>query len=747
MIAEPRSEFVGRRVELDTLETLLEATRLLTLTGVGGVGKTRLAIRAANAYSAQHDIPLWFVPLETVEESALLPLAVVRAMRLTDQSAREPLEVIADALLDKDTLVVLDNCEHLIDSAANFIDQLLNALPRLRILATSRRPLELAGEHIFAVPPLSLAVDEHQTSDALSLLVARARAAGAPGVLSRDDETAALELCRSLDGLPLAIELAATRLRTLSIHDLVDRLSSRFTLLQNGPRNAVERQRTLRAVVDWSYELCDPGQRDLWAALSVFSGSFDLEAAIATADLSESTAVNTLDQLVAQSVVEADHDTGRFRMLETIRRYGRERAEESERWPLFVRRHLDHVRRTAAGIRVTWWGPGQAEKLARLRDERAELQSALAAAAAIDVDAALELFSDLRYHWAVGGFLREGRGWASRLLALPGGDPERRLPAVITAAWLGLLQGDLAEASELLGAAESLVGSTDATHGAADTRAAEVIELRRWRGTHAMFSGDPGAAQEHFESSICAASDAGLPAESLLAQFQLTTARSHLRRADAAGPATVALHHAEAIGETWMRSHALWSLALAAFVDGDLGEGETKAREALAVEQGLDDPVGMCLMLEVLCWIDARRGGNDRAAILLGAAATQWRRIGSDITAHGPQLAAHHDECTASMRQRLGARLFAKLVDEGSQLTPQSAVALALAASHPSTGMLSRRERDVASGIHRGLSNRAIADELVLSVRTIDTHVQRIFAKLGVASRAQVAAWYESVAD
>lgn len=745
MILEPRSSFIGRRSELTSVAALLDSERLITLTGVGGVGKTRLAIRAANRYAEHHDVTPWLILLEAVEDPALLPLTVVRALHLTDQSAREPLEVIVEALADQDVLIVLDNCEHLIETTAHLVDRLLDALPRLRILATSRRPLELAGEHIFAVPPLSLAADSTHGSDAFDLLVARAQASGALGTISAGEETAALELCRSLDGLPLAIELAATRLRTLSVEELITRLESRFALLRNGPRTAVERQRTLRAVVDWSYELCDAEQRGLWAALSVLSSQFDLEAAMAVTDLPDTSVVNTLDQLVAQSIVEADHDTGRFRMLETIRGYGRERAREDGQWPVLLRRHLDHVRRTSSEIRLTWWGPGQAEKLTRLRDEHAELQSALATAEASDVDAALELFSDLRYHWAVGGFLREGRAWAARMLALPGVDPARRLTALVQAAWLCLLQGDLAEASGLLADAETIALSIDAEHADGDARVTATIELPRWRGSHAMFSGDPAAAERYFESSIAAATDAGLPAETMLAQFQLTTARSHMRRDDAAVPATEALHFAEAIGETWMRSHALWSLSLAAFVKDDLDTSEDRAREALMVEQGFDDPIGICLMVEALGWVDARRGRNDRAAILLGAAASQWRRIGSDIAALGPQLTAHHTECATVVHQRLGARAESRLFDEGSRMSPQEIVAFALAP--PPTGTLSARERDVASGIHRGLSNREIADELVLSVRTVDTHVQRIFAKLGVASRAQVAAWYEAAGD
>ena len=766
MITEPRSEFVGRGGELSVLAPLIDAERLVTLTGVGGVGKTRLAIRAANDWAAGHGAPVWIALLDTVTDPGMLPLAVVRALGLGDQSARSPREIIAERLADLDALIVLDNCEHLIDSAARFVDELLDALPRLRVLATSRRPLELTGEYVFPVPPLSLAADTDHPSDALALLMIRARSAGAAPQSSDADRRAALHLCQALDGLPLAIELAATRMRTMTAADLLERLSSRFALLQNGPRNGVERQRTLRAVVDWSYELCTPGQRELWEALSVFSGSVDLTAVAAVADLSDAAVVDTLDQLVAQSVVEADLDTGRFRMLETIRRYGLERAQERGTWSHLVRRHLDQVCRMAAELRAGWWGPGQAATLARLRTDRAELQSALTAAVTeeggtpLDVDAALDLFANLRYHWAVGGFVREGRAWSERLLVLPGAAADRRLPALLTAAWLCLLQGDLTDAAALLSEAEALVGTDEqAAVAAPDGRApasrgwwaephkdpGAAIELHRWWGTHAMFSGDPDTAQTHFERSIRAAFAAEMPAEALLAQFQLTAARSHAGREDAAGPAHEALRYAESIDETWMRSHALWALALAAFVRADLGSAEQRTREALAVESAFDDPIGTCLMLEMLAWIDTRQGASERAAMLLGAAATQWRRIGSDITALGPQLAAHHDACVRNVREVLGARAFANISEDSARLTPAEALALSLMPAGPAAPALSRRERDVAAGIHRGLSNREIADELVLSTRTVDTHVQRIFAKLGVASRAQVAAWYESV--
>jgi DNA-binding CsgD family transcriptional regulator len=578
-------------------------------------------------------------------------------------------------------------------------------------------------------------------SEAVSLLVTRARAADATFELAPTDVDAAVELCRSLDGLPLAIELAATRLRTLPIGELASGLSSRFTLLRGGSRSAVERQRTLRAVVDWSYELCSRELRELWCALATFSGPFDLAAAAALDGSTTADVVQPLDELVAQSIVEADHETGRFRMLETIRDYGRERAEEAGRSAVLTRRHLDHFAAVAARSRGEWYGAGQTAVLARLRADRAELQSALTAAATIDTDTALALFSDLRYHWAVGGFLPEGRSWAARVLALPGGSPARRLPALVDAAWLCLLQGDLDEAADRLDEADGQLAAADLP----PERSATIrVEIHRWRGSHAMFSGRPADAVGEFEASIRAARECGHPEEALLAQFQLTTALSHLREPDAGRHGEEALAFADSIDETWMRAHALWSLSLAALVEGDLDAAERLARAAIEADRGFDDPVGECLMLAVLSWVDAERGQADHAAILLGAIDARWRLIGSAITVYGPHLTAHHERCVATLRRRLGPQRYEKLVGAGGRLDHDEAVAFALEPKTEVAGGLSPREREVAMRIHRGMSNRDIADELVLSVRTVDTHVQRILGKLGFSSRAQIAAWYEA---
>ncbi|CAH0235833.1 LuxR C-terminal-related transcriptional regulator [Microbacterium sp. Bi128] len=738
MIREPRSEFVGRRRELESLAGELAHARLVTLTGVGGVGKTRLAVRAANAHALRTSTSVFFVGLDAVSDPRRVAEAIAHALPYGELSARGPLEFIIDVLSGETALIVLDNCEHLIDAVASVVDDLLDALPRVTIVATSRRRLDVDGEQVFAVPPLTTDAAGDEPADAVALLVARARAGDSGFALAPAEVAAAAQLCRALDGLPLAIELAAARLRTLSVVELGRRLSQRFTLLRAGTRAPVSRQRTLRAVVDWSYELCTPAERGLWAALSMFSGPFDLKAAVAVAGGDDAATVDTLDQLIEQSVVEADRDSGRFHLLETIRSYGRDRAEEAGDQPRLVRRHLEHYAGLARLARTHWYGPAQRKILGGQRADRAELDAALRTAVALDTDRALELFSDLRYHWGVGGFLTEGRRWARRLLALPGGSASARVPALLVAAWLCVLQGALEETQAHLDDAQALLPLVpEAEVGLCE------VELRRWNGSRALFAGEGERARDELLRSIGLARALGRPEEALVAQFQLTVTRTQLGLADAAAPAREALRYAESIDERWVRSLAMWAIALALYADGDLDEAERHARDALVLEEGIDDPVGDCLVLELLGWIDAARSPTERTAVLLGAALSWWRRIDSGIAVHGPHMVAQHDRCVAVVRQRLGDEAFQRLSAIGERLSPAEAAAFAGAPGRPAAG-LSARESEVAAGIHEGLSNREIAERLVLSVRTVDTHVQRILAKLGFTSRAQIAAWYQS---
>jgi DNA-binding NarL/FixJ family response regulator len=326
-------------------------------------------------------------------------------------------------------------------------------------------------------------------------------------------------------------------------------------------------------------------------------------------------------------------------------------------------------------------------------------------------------------------------------VALPGGSSLLRVSALATVAWLALLQGDLPEAERRLDQAEVLAVEADLS---AAQLLAVGVEFHRLRGGHALFSGRPADAVPEFELSIRLAHESGRPQEALFAQFQLTAALSHLGRPDAGLTALDAVTYADAVGENWMRALAEGALALAAFVEGDLVTAERRARQGIIDDRGFDDPVTECLTLELMCWIEAARQSADRAAILLGATDARWRSTGSAVTAFGPHLSAHHDRCVDTARRLLGGKAYARHFEQGARLGAREAVAFALKETPAGAGSLSAREIEVAARIHQGMINRDIADELVLSVRTVDSHVQRILGKLGFTSRAQIAAWYEA---
>lgn len=335
----PVTRFVGRRDELAGVRRTLQESRLVTLTGVGGVGKTRLALEVARLVHRAFPGGAWMVDLSMVVDAAQVPQAVATALGVADRSTRPPADTVADHLRERETLIVLDNCEHLVDACAQLIAGLLSRTQQVRVLATSRQTLGIAGERLFDVPPLGVPQEPGTAStetvsryDAVLLLVDRAQALQPGFALTETNRVAVARLCARLDGLPLAIELAAARLRTLSPDQLLDRIEGRFALLTGGSRAAGARQQTLRAMIDWSHSLCSEPERLLWARLSVFTGGFDLDAAenvCSGGQLDREAVLHLLDRLVAQSIVLSDAGEHgiRFRLLETIRQYGRETAD------------------------------------------------------------------------------------------------------------------------------------------------------------------------------------------------------------------------------------------------------------------------------------------------------------------------------------------------------------------------------------------------------------------------------------
>lgn len=431
--------FIGRRQEVAEVRRLLEPSRLLTLTGPGGIGKTRLAMHTARMKHRAFPGGVWSVDLSTLTDPSLLPQTVSAAMGLADVSGTARMEALIDYLADRQGLLVLDNCEHLVDSCAQLAHTLLRASESLRILATSRQPLGIEGEQIFQVPPLAVPpeassgepVEVLMRYESVNLFVSRARAVFPGFQLDVGRGPLVARLCRDLEGIPLAIELAAVRMRSLSVEQIVARLDDRFKLLSIGHRGREARRTSLTAMVEWSYDLLDPPDHALWARLTVFAGGFDLaavEAVCCDEGLASESLLDRLHSLVEKSIVIRDDDSAgaRYCMLDTLRQFGRARLEESGELEVVRARHRDWCGALAAQVAAGWTESGQHRWSRRLESERHNIRVAIEYCLRSPDEAVrgLHLAADLWPFWLVHA-VSEGRRHVERLLAAVPGVPRR----------------------------------------------------------------------------------------------------------------------------------------------------------------------------------------------------------------------------------------------------------------------------------------------------------------------------------
>lgn len=728
------TSFVGRQREIATVGGLLGTARLLTLTGTGGVGKTRLALEVAAGSVDAFPDGVWLVDLAPIRGPEAVAGAVVAALRVPEVGAQPALELLRGFLAGRRALIVLDNCEHLAAGCAELAQVLLSAAAGLRILATSRKTLGMTGEHVFTVPSLS-------SHDAVELLLDRATAVRPELRSGEVDRGRISRLCADLDGLPLAIELAASRLRTLTLAQVADRLKDRFALLTGGGPTTLPHQRTLRGMIDWSYELCTPAQRLLWNRLSVFAGGFSLETAegVCAGDgIAEHEVLDLLDRLVAQSVVlttEAE-DLPYYRLLESIRQYGRERLAESGEENRLLRRHRDYFLALAECINARWFGPGQVKALARLRADHSNLLAALDCDA--DPQARFALATALRLHWCADGFLGEGRRQFDRALAVAPEPTPARARALVAAAWVAFSQGDPAVADRWLDEA-----------GAMGEQLGDPMVLayvKGFRGVSARVRGRLAEAIARYEDAkdiLTALGDDRGAADWLLALACCQAYAGDPRTAETSGQFIAA---AEANGERWGRAQVLQALGSSAWERGEVAEARSLVRAALENMRGFNDYSAVARMLEVLAWTTASADDHEQAARLLGAADALWRDIGITITAFDPWMAEHHARCEAAVTGVLSPASYAKAFAEGGlHGGPGRAVEYALSPDPAASAVqspLTRREREVAELVAKGMTNRQIATELVLSPRTVDRHIDNIRAKLHFGRRTQIAAWW-----
>ncbi len=748
------TSFVGRRRELAQARRFLAETRMLTLTGVGGVGKTRLALRlAAEAGRAFRD-GVRLVDLTTLRNGEALPHAVSEALGLRDESPQRPMSSLMELLEGRQLLLVLDGCEHLPQAVAMLAGKLLGAAPEVRILATSREILGAEGEYVLTVPPLSFPEPGRPATapaqyDAVDLFAERA-AAVQPAFSVAGNIEAVSALCARLDGIPLAIELAVARLRALSVTQILDRLDDRFELLTSQRRTLVPRHQTLRAAIDWSFELCSADERTLAARLSVFSGDFDLEAAEQVCSGDGIPAQDVFDLIVAlldKSILVRTETTGtaRYRFLETIREYAQSILASSGEEPALRRRHRDHYRRLAGRALQEWFGPHQLEWVHRLRHDRANLRAALEFSLGEpgEAGAALEIVASLWHYWiSLAGSFNEGRHWLERALELAPEATPARADALWVAAWFALRQGDVDAAPPLLRECRDL---------------AQRLGYPTAMAAAAHFSGLTAYFRSDFQSALTLLEEAreryhanGDEAGVWMALFHLVIVHSTLGDdVLAESLAAQCLAMCEDRSAYLSRSNALWVVGLARWFQGEQAQAAELVEKGLGVMRSHDDRWGVAECLEVLAWVAAAGGKGERAARLFGAAGTVWQSIGTALPGLLP-FADFHNICEARVRRALGDRAYTTAFQQGAGLSLEQAVDYALDVDRRDgtpgersgrVSALTPRELEVAELVAQGMSNKEIAAKLVIAQRTAEGHVEHILAKLGLSSRVQIATW------
>ncbi|MFC5731488.1 MULTISPECIES: ATP-binding protein [Nocardioides] len=750
------TEFLGRRLERAEVRARMSGSRLVTLTGLGGVGKTRLALRVANDLRRSMRDGVWFIPLAELSDAELIPEVVASALGIHDRSSEFGLVRLTDHLSTREILLVLDNCEHLIDGCATVVDALLRTCPRLRILATSRESLRIAGEVVHPVAPLSVpdsatelvAVHDYE---AVRLFVQRVRQVVPGFEVTAENRSAVLEICRHLEGIPLALELAAIRMRAMSPDELLERLREHWELLDLGNRNAPERHRTMAACIEWSYQQCSPAERGMWDRLSIFAGGAEIDAIHSVESEADPAATpqRTADlaqALVDKSILSIELTDGRtqFRMHEVLRQHGIGQLVSAGAVSTTRRAVLSFYTNLLDRIDEDWMSPRQIDWMRRLRREEANFRVALEFACTKPGAAptGLELAARLRKYAMAYGAFTEVRHWLKRLLSLvPEADAER-LRGLRAACVLAALQGDRAVSAAFMAEADELADRL----GPPATWLADQAA-----GWHHMFSGDLEECIAALARALAVLEQGGNLRD--IAETHTLMGMAYGFAGDL--PRAAASHQAsldicESAGESWCRSFSLWNLGLVVWAGGDLVRAVALERESLELKRRMDDRLGLALCLEACAWMHAEESPA-RAATLLGAADRLWDFMATSLEVL-PGLTPMRQRCEEALRDSLGHEAFSAAQTTGAGMDSFTAIAFALderpapsrsvrRAAPSGPARLTKREQQVAELVATGLTNEAIANKLVISRRTVESHVEHILTKLGFTSRTQLAVW------
>ena len=753
-----RTSFVGREREVLEIERALATTRLLTLTGAGGAGKTRLALEVARNLLGSYPDGVWITELAGLSEGALVPQAVAGALRVQEQPGQPLIGTLAEALRNKEMLLVVDNCEHLVEAAAELVDTLLGSCPSLRVLATSREALGIAGERAWLVPPLSLPdlerlppVEELGRYEGVRLFVERAAAVASAFELTERNALAVARVCRRLEGIPLAIELAAVRARVLSAQQIALRLENSLRLLATQSRTADPRHRTLRATIDWSHGLLSAQERALFRRLSVFAGGWTLGAAeeVCAGESSEKDEVlDLLTHLVDKSLVlvaeqhQGGGEEARYWLLETVRQYGAQKLKESGEEPEIRRRHAVFFAALGVQAEPALFGAEEGTWRGRLTAELGNLRAVLSWGAQHDPELMLRLAGALWRFWWVQP--TEGRAWLERALVAGGDDAPAplRVKALYGASILASMQGEGRRGEALAREAVAL-----AEHGGDNVGRVFGLLMLSF-ADHSR--GDHGASAAHAEAAaeqVRALDDDELPP--FLVAFVLNRVGHVAYELGDWSRAEAILEEAlggwRHLGNPWGTGIVLVKLGDIAQARGDEARAAALYRETLEYWRSQSE-LGAVEILTGIARL-ATKEQPEAAVRLFGAAEAIQRSVG---LTPAPALRAKNERALAISRDALGEEKFDAAWATGGELSLDRAVAEAqtvtveasrLAQPDPdpgpcaASGGLSPRELEVLKLVAEGLTNAQIAQELYLSPRTVNAHLNSVYHKLEVTSR------------
>jgi predicted ATPase/DNA-binding CsgD family transcriptional regulator len=733
-LPKPLTSFIGREAELAQAKRLLAGSHLVTLTGPGGSGKTRLCIALAAEVAGEYPDGVYFVPLAPVRDPGLVPSTIAQSIGLQDARDRPLMEHLVSQLRERQLLIVLDNFEHLL-AGAPVVTRLLQETSALRILVSSRSSLHISGEQECPVPPLAV-------PESVRLFAERA-AAAVPGFALDDENAAAIaRIVRRLDGLPLAIELAAARVKLLPPQAILPRLEHSLRLLTGGSRDLPGRQQTLRATIAWSYDLLTEGARRLLAACCVFAGGASLEVIETVCDAAVDIGVPVLDglqELVDHSLVRPVRGPGlppgRYAMLETIREYAAER--------LAAMPEADRVRGAHAAAFLALVetagrphaGLARKEWLERIEVEHNNIRAALGWYRQHDPPAALRLAAAMSAFWSLRGHHTEGRQRLGELLSLVPGPSIARVSALNGAAWLAIDQGDYALAAGLLAESIGLSQALGDTVG----EAIATVYLGRCK----MSSLDIEGGSLHVERAVALVGGTGDDAATAFVTFYSGLVALLTGQLEAAcGLFTRCAVLAAELGLAPLSARARQMLGFPLLDLGQLAAARAALTESFPVVMDVGDRWVIQIGLAGFVGLAAKTG-RPRLALRLAGAGDAYRDA-NEFSMPEP-IEEIVDRWLAPARARAGSAA-GRLLAEGRRLSPEEAVGLVLA-NEPDDGppgarpTLTRREAEVAALVARGLTNRDIAARLVLSVRTVEAHVDHILTKLGFHTRTQLAAW------